>query len=272
MYTKNPLLCARVIAEEMSIETLISSSNEALASNEMKLKRRKVEEDAIKNVVLSADSVSKKNPPPEGITSDLASKIRIEGGASPSQPVQGDDGIGVSSSFSGEDFYHSPATPSSPSAASISEATKQILASIPPPPMRSESVSAPNDMLDSPPASPLLYSANNEARHAVRLPRSQHIMSKTGTDLFQISISKLKLTFTTKIAEEASCSYELDRFLPSILVEKGRLTVDDFNKFIYDKTKSGRWTVAHLKLSSMTGESNKSSYKKFYKEYEALGR
>ena len=173
------MLCARVIAEDMSIETLISSSNEALASNEMKLKRRKVEEDAIKNVVLSADSINKKeNPPPEGITSELASRIRIEGGASPSQPVQGDDGIGVSSSFSGEDFSHSPLTPSSPSTAQpISEATMQILASIPPPPMRSETTSASNNQLDSPPASPLLYSYNNEARHAARLPRSQHIMS-----------------------------------------------------------------------------------------------
>jgi hypothetical protein len=82
----------------------------------------------------------------------------------------------------------------------------------------------------------------------------------------------LKISFTTKIAADVTCEIEVDRLLPSILVEKGRLSVDELNKFIYSKTKGGRWNLGFLKLSSITGESNMKSYKTFYKEYESLGR
>merc|ERR1712086_261703 len=57
--------------------------------------------------------------------------------------------------------------------------------------------------------------------------------SQSNTDLFHITISKLKLSFTTK---------------------------------------SGRWIIAHFKLSSIEGNTNMKSYKRFYKEYEMAGR
>jgi len=74
---KNPMLCAQVLAGNLSIKELISASTEALASNELKLMRRQVVEEPIKSVVLSADS-TKQKPPPEGISFELAAKIRID--------------------------------------------------------------------------------------------------------------------------------------------------------------------------------------------------
>merc|ERR1711862_466658 len=107
--------------------------------------------------------------------------------------------------------------------------------------------------------------------HTMASRYTQHISSKTGSDQFRITISKLKISFTTKIAPVQSCQYNLDLFLPSTLVEKGRLPVAEFNKFIHDKIKSGKSILAFLKLSSMSG-SEIDSYKKFYKEYESLGK
>jgi hypothetical protein len=90
--------------------------------------------------------------------------------------------------------------------------------------------------------------------------------------LFQICISKLKISFTTKIAADPNCQLEVDYLLPSILVEKGRLSVDEFNKFIHAKTKGRKWSLVCMKLSSIDGESNSKLYKRYYKEYESLGR
>jgi len=100
----------------------------------------------------------------------------------------------------------------------------------------------------------------------------RHITSQSGTETFTITISRLKVSFTTKMFIERTCPWELNGFLPSDLVDKGRISIEEFNKFISDKMKSGKWTLIHLKLSSITGESNKTSYKRFYKEYESIDR
>lgn len=239
---KNPILCAQVIAGVMSIQDLVSASTEDLASIELKLKRRKVEEEALKNVVLSLDS-EKKLPPDLGIRSELDEITPIE----PAMEVEDD----------------------------VERVPNHILASIPPPPMRGkqkshESVvstfrSSPNHY-DSPRLLPKKHLSAAAGPFSTR-----YILSQDGSDLFQITISKLKISFITKIAVDQSFEFEADRFLPSVLVEKGRLSIDEFNKFIYQKTKDGKWSVAHLKLTSITGDSL-NHYKKFYKEYESLGR
>lgn len=286
---KNPMLCSRILAGAMPLDELVSASTEALASNELKLKRRKVEEEAIKNVVLAAD-IEKRD---QFISDELAAKIRIESTTmkrsttpeavtsalmSEECPLHEDlDNILSKTSLSGG-FYHSPSIPN-PSTWLATKETNQIVASLPPPPMRvkrapdefiGSAFETTYDQFDPSPPSPLLATAQNNS-HAGKSP-ARHIISQSGTDLFHISISKLKISFTTKIAADVTCEIEVDRLLPSILVEKGRLSVDELNKFIYSKTKGGRWNLGFLKLSSITGESNMKSYKTFYKEYESLGR
>lgn len=130
----------------------------------------------------------------------------------------------------------------------------------------------PGDELPFSPPSTHSQPVQSHPSAAASPPRAHHISSQSGTDLFHITISKLKLSFTTKIAADKSCKYKVDHFLPSMLVEKGRLNIDQFNTFMHEKTKSGRWVIAHLKLSSIEGNTNMSCYKKFYKEYESLGK
>jgi hypothetical protein len=274
---KNPMLCARVLAGEMPLDELVLASTEALASNELKLKRRKVEEEAIKNVVLAADSEKKD----QFISNELAAKIRIESTTMKrlNTPEAVPSALMADESPLREDIDGILSKISSPSAWLATKETNQIVASLPPPPMRvkrepnepiGSAFGSTYDQVDPPPPPSLLVATQNNF-HAGKSP-AHHIISQSGTDLFQISISKLKISFTTKIAADLTCRLEADRLFPSILVEKGRLSVDEFNKFIHSKTKGGRWKIAHLKLSSITGESNMKSYKSFYKEYESLGR
>jgi hypothetical protein len=273
---KNPMLCARVLARDLTIKDLISASTEELASDQLKLRRRQVEEEAIKNVVLPGE------PPQPGITSEKAAKIQID-----STPVKRP---GPEATSKSEEDVKSSATSilkqsppslsspalSSPTMQSAKKEPNQLLASLPPPPMRrgkNEPVVAlrdPDEDFPSPTGSPLL--SPEESQAAIKHHSHHHISSQSGTDLFHITISKLKLSFTTKIAVDESCKFEVNGLLPSIMTERGRVTIDDCNKFIQDKARSGRWTTIYLKLSSITGDSNMSSYKRFYKEYESLGR
>jgi len=258
---KNPSLCARVIVGDMSIDELIDASAEDLASSALKEKRQAVHQKAIKNVVLVGEH--SKDPP--AMSSDLASKIRmiesmsgkkrsdlggqesIVGHTDPNNGEEEEDDDDVSV---GQDKEESP-TISIPHGAAQPNA---VLASLAPPPMQKNS-------RDS-------WGAYDPSS----VPQSgEYIKSKTGSDQFRITISKLKLSFMTKISTVASCRYNLDRILPSTLVEKGRLPVDEFSKFVHEKTKSGKSVLAFLRLSSMS-DNEMESYKRFYKQYEAIGR
>ena len=257
---KNPSLCARVIVGDMSIEELIDASAEDLASSALKQMRQAVHQNAIKNVVLAGEPA---NGPP-AMSGDLASKIRMiesmSGGkrqgdflgqesivAGQSDPNNDEDDDDVSV---GQDRDESPSV-SIPHEAAQPNA---VLASLAPPPMQKPS----RDYGGA-------YDPSSVSQSG------EFIKSRTGSDQFRITISKLKLSFTTKISTVPSCRYSLDRILPSTLVEKGRLPVDEFSKFVHEKTKSGKSVLAFLRLSSMS-DNEMDSYKRFYKDYEAIGR
>ena len=260
---KNPSLCARVIVGDMSIEDLIDASAEDLASSALKQKRQAVHQEAIKNVVL----VGEPSKAPPAMSGDLASKIRMiesmsgrkrsdQGGqegilTGHSDPNNGEDDNDDDDVSVGQDKDESPSV-STPHEAAHPNA---VLASLAPPPMQKHA-------RDSRGA----YDPSSSVSHS-----GEFIKSKTGSDQFRITISKLKLSFTTKISTVPSCQYDLDRILPSTLVEKGRLPVDEFSKFVHEKTKSGKSALAFLRLSSMS-DNEMDSYKRFYKDYEAIGR
>lgn len=245
---KNPMLCTQVLAGDMSVQELASASTEDLASIELKIKRRRVEEESLKSVVLSADSEKKLLP-----QLNVSLKSENDGGGACAAP-----------------------SPSTQHSSSSHQGTSQILASIPPPPMRvkRKSYGSPvttftSNEFDCPPASPILSSPQNSSN----VGRStEYILSQTGTDNFTITISKLKRTFMAKLSADQSFEFDVQRFLPSDLVEKGRLSIDEFEKFINQKTKDRKWHLAYLKLAIVNGDSNKNSYKRFYKEYESLRR
>jgi hypothetical protein len=260
------MLCARVLSGHLKIHDLIVMTSEELASKELNLYRRQVQEEARKQVVLSVptaiasenqDSVS------SVITSDFAKKIKME---SPTKGRAVRDEAGQQ-----EEFSSAPQSYNPPQARAE---THHQWSPAPPPPFSSSklepltySFDEPEDSSDLPP--PRILSSSTSIARSSHFGR--HITAKDGTDSFVITVPRLKLSFTTKLYIEQSCPYQMDSFLPSSLTEKGRITLDEFNKFISEKMKGGRWNIAHLKLSSI-GEADMSSYKRLYKEYESLDR
>lgn len=266
MNPKNPMLCAQVLADKMTLHDLVSASTEELASNELKLMRRKVEEESIKNVVLAVDQEKKEHY----ISNELAAKIRIESTTMSRNSPE----AGISAALRDKDMdallskYQSASSPEPD--LSLRLATKETThIRLPAPPMRvkKKHVHVVESRLDQFNPPPPMQINSLTSKSLIR-----HILSQSQTDLFQICISKLKISFTTKIATDPNCQLDVDHLLPSILVEKGRLSVDEFNKFINAKIKGGKWNLVCMKLSSIDGESNSKLYKRYYKEYESLGR
>ncbi|KAK1748201.1 TFIIS central domain-containing protein [Skeletonema marinoi] len=278
---KNPMLCTRVVSGQLEIPDLIVMSTDALASKQLKQIRQQVVQDAIKNVVISPGS----NEASSGITSELAKKIRIESIKKSNATTK----------KAGNTPHNSPATNSaiSPGSASFSpmqadppmlstfnnSTVSELLAAIPPPPMLgnerpAQSLKPPTLDNDAPP-SMMMYPPPPHESSSFEISHSHHghhIPSQDGSEEFSFTISRLKVSFTSKIFIDQSCQLQLDGFLPTSLVEKGRLPVDEFNKFVNEKSRSGKWKVVIMKLSSMSGGENTSSYKRFYKEYESLRR
>ena len=257
---KNPMLCARVLAGQLKIDDLIKMSTDELASKELNDYRQQVQQEATKNVVLAGPSADTQSSDSTG--TDWAKRVKIE---SPTIKTKRSHGT------------EQQETPASPIIQNAPPPPDVHTLHVPPPPSFS-SVSLKRDR------------SHSSSRHSKALSiksepvvssfktgqdnhdHGHHITSQSGTESFLISITRLKLSFTTKLYIEQSCDYQIDNFLPSYLSEKGRVTLDEFNKYISDKMKGGRWNLVHLKLSYITDESDMTAYKRLYKEYESLDR
>ena len=277
---KNPMLCTRVVSGQLEIPDLIVMSTDALASKQLKQIRQQVVQDAIKNVVISPGS----NKTSSGITSELAKKIRIESIKKSKATTEKPASVPRSSpqarsALSPGSASFSPMQANPPTLSTFdNNALSELLAAIPPPPVvgkerPSQPLAPPTFDNGVPPSMmtmqpPPHESSSFENSHS----HGHHIPSNDGSEEFYFTISRLKVSFTSKIFIDQSCEFQLDGFLPTSLVEKGRLPVDEFNKFVNEKSRSDKWKVVIMKLSSMSGGENTSSYKRFYKEYESLRR
>ena len=243
---KNPMLCARVISGQLKIEDLINMSTDELASKELNSYRQQVQQEATRNIVLAGPSggspASAASQSPLPVENDWAKRVNIE------------------SSNMKKNSHHQHSE------------TRTAL-HVPPPPVfssgksskRERSTSSKSSVKTEPAAS---SSKSSQDGH----DHGRHVTSQSGSETYIVTIPRLRLSFTTKLFVELPCPYQIDNFLPSSLTEKGRITLDEFNKFISDKMKSGRWNIVHLKLSYITGEDNMTAYKRLYKEYESLDR
>lgn len=244
---KNPMLCARVLSGQLKLDELINMTSDELASKELNDYRQQVQQEATRNIVLAGPTTSGSNSGPavgqssDHVNNNWASRVKIE----------------------------SPTT---------QPAEPRTVLHVPPPPVFSSGGSSKRSRAGASPRSAQASSSKVESVGSVSKTtrddndHGRHITSQTASESFVITVPRLKLSFSTKLYVEQSCPYQIDNFLPASLTEKGRITLDEFNKFISDKMKSGRWNIVHLKLSHINGESDMSAYKRLYKEYESLDR
>jgi hypothetical protein len=247
------MLCARVLSGQLKLDELINMTSDELASKELNDYRQQVQQEATRNIVLAGPVNSGSNVIPGGaagqssdpVDNNWARRVKIE---SPTMKRSSPESTGSQS------FGQQSVEP-------------RTALHVPPPPVFSSNSSSKRSRTGASQRSVVASSTKVDSDD-----HGRHILSHTGSESFMITVSRLRLSFSTKLYVEQSCPYQIDNFLPASLTEKGRITLDEFNKFISDKMKSGRWNIVHLKLSHINGEADMSAYKRLYKEYESLDR
>ena len=249
------MLAARVLSGHLKTEDLINMSTDELASKELSHLRKQVQQEATKNIVLAGPS-NGGSQSESSVDIDWARKVKID------SPIRS---FNKSTQLKDEEDLNAPPPPSSQS---IQQEASKL--EVPPPPVfPSSTKSARHSKVFS---TKIEHGSSTSRTSQDNHDHGHHVISQSGTESFLITITRLRLSFTTKLFIEQSCPYQVDNFLPSSLIEKGRITLDEFNKFISDKMKSGRWNIVHLKLSHITGDADMNAYKRLYKEYESLDR
>ena len=255
------MLCARVLSGQLKLEDLINMTTHELASKELNHYRQLVQNEATKNIVLSGPSITDIRKEAKSSEVDWAKRVKID------SPIRGTKRL------------NSPESPQARAQNVLHQPPQVSKLDVPPPPVfssRRDRSTGSSTKQTQPPYSnklePVISSANTGHGHHSKTEHGHHITSQSGSESFLINVNRLKLSFTTKLFIEKSCPYQIDNVLPSSLSEKGRVTLDEFNKYTSEKMKGGRWNVLHLKLSYINGESDMIAYKRLYKEYESLER
>jgi hypothetical protein len=123
----------------------------------------------------------------------------------------------------------------------------------PPPPPSLAALATPQPPLAS-------YDSNSRAR-------GKRATNSSGSDRFRIEIITIKAFFVAGLYLDVDGYSGVNGYLPERLIEKGRLKIEAFEKFLRDKLSGGKWIAIPLKLLTFSDQ-DAQEYKKFYKEYE----
>ncbi|CAJ1888328.1 unnamed protein product [Cylindrotheca closterium] len=268
----NASLCLRILMGELKIETLLDMSSEDLSSQKLKLKRAKAEQAAKSSTMLTKP----KSPSTASDGGVKAEETQLVGSiAAVKDEVDvdtkaKDDGEKASADDSKEspsaEYKAEASETSSPvaaAAAPISEASLKAVTQAfksykPPPPPPSLVQSSFQSTLD-----------DDDAGHYQPDP-DVRIMNSNGGDRFHIEIVNLRQSFWAALyLEDENSNFGSNQLIPSNLMEKGRLKIEEFQRFLHDKLAGRRWAAFALRLDIL---SDQRAYKKFYKEYETKKR
>ena len=253
----NHCTCLEILLGDVSAQKLLRMSSNELASQTVKAARTRAEEGARNAALLvtgSETSPSRDTSTGPSMRSDLAKPRSILRMAkvSASETATASD----FSTASSED-ENSTGSPPGDEHAPLSEAAIALkLAaarpSLPPPP--------PPSLLNAfkPPV-------EDESEYGNR------ISCKSGGDEFQFDIFNLGITCRTALYLEDTKMSQVDRFLPEVFTQKGRLSVEQFSSWISDKIGSGRWAVIALRLVPLS-EDDHLQLNKLSKSYESMNR
>lgn len=281
--TKNPTLCPRVLVGEISVAQLVTMTSEEMASQKVKLKKAKAEEESKKNIILNPGATKPKEAAPARTVKGLL-ESSLKSFAKPSQASR------------------KPALKMPPKAASLPPAPrpspphdKKLFAASPSPRQGKATLKLSSLVSQKLPAPPLdVKTSRQEAAAFLPTPpslalatstppplavapapapaTSRCVLNSNGTDTFSISVADATRTFKAKlILADESHRTRVQELMPPLLAEKGRNRIDAFSSFLRGKLESGRWTAIPMRLTTVS-DSSASDYKKYYKDYEKKER
>jgi hypothetical protein len=160
-------------------------------------------------------------------------------------------------------------SPPSTLSASSSEETypKQTDRSPPPPPPPSLANSFDTSVKDDDGDSSSLDSNPQNAGN-----RGTRINNAFGGETFRIEIhGRVKYAFSAAFYQEDESQTSVERYMSESLTQKGRSKIEDFNRFVSEKLRGGRWQATCLRLTTIS-DNDTGVYKAFYKEFETKER
>lgn len=235
----NVSFTVRVLIGEIDTGSLARMSTEDLASEKVKYERAKAAASVQQTLVLGTPK-DEKRPGSVSHRKKEASEL----------PATSEAEVGSQASAENiNSKAKSGATSTTPfSIGNFAEATQRV--SLPPPP---------------PPPSLAASLRKTQTRSAPLLSNSE------GSDRVMFSIGGGSRKFTAGFVVETDPDYEADGLLPAMLVDKGRLAIDEYAKFVKSKLESGRWKAMTLRLQTFSDKDAK-DFKRFYKDYESRQR
>jgi hypothetical protein len=303
---KNLSLCIQILTGEIEPSALVKMTAEQLANQKAKLERERAAQEALREKVLTPGykdqtsneiqyvkpSLSKHSPPSsdktpkEGIIQQSQGQEAESGtseclkrsAASSSHSVysshaeERDDGNDITTNEHG-DLSDDDGIPTL-EADEVEEESGGVFRTSSSILKRSTFKLSNSKPAKAPPPPPSLATDTSWSvdKASESVGRGRRVNSSKGGEKFRIEIlGNSKLAFSVAFYQEGFSSERMDNNLPENLVQKGRSRVDDFNKFLRDKLKGGKWKVDCLRLTTLT-DMDSSVYKAFYKEFEAMER
>jgi hypothetical protein len=102
--------------------------------------------------------------------------------------------------------------------------------------------------------------------------RGRRINGAFGSDRFRIEIQgSSKHNFSVAFYQEDPSQAIVDQYMTETLAQKGRSRIEEFNRFLSDKLRGGKWTATCLRLTTLS-DKDASIYRNFYKEFESKER
>jgi len=241
----NNCTCLEILLGDLTAQKLLRMSSNELASQTVKAARTRAEEGA-RNAALLVTGSATSLPPRDNRTgqsmhSDVAKPRSIlrmaKGSASPvieiatapDFPTASSEDENSTGSPPGDEHANVARAEFTRSEAAIALTLAAARSSLPPPP--------PPSLLNA-----FKPRVEDESEYGNR------ISCKSGGDEFQFDIFNLGITCRTALYLEDSNLSQVDRFLPEVFTQKGRLSVEEFSSWISDKIGSGRWAVIALRL------------------------
>ena len=133
--------------------------------------------------------------------------------------------------------------------------------------------SASNKRKAPPPPPPsLARQFDTHSQEDSLLGSESRIHNASGGASFQIELQgHSKYSFSALFYQEDASHASVGRFMPESLIQKGRSRIDDFDRFLSEKLKGGRWEATYLRMATAS-DRDASIYKSFYKDFEAKER
>jgi hypothetical protein len=295
--TSNISLCLEVLTDDIKANALVKMTPDQVASRNLKLERERAKQAALKGKLLTPGVDSRTTRENHG--KPLKSILRNKNAPKPDTSVSPEAKVEEKSENSCNDDAKIDLDVNADGAPTMDSDEEELVETHPKPssaatqrigppssfaslnsfPIKTKRKNRSYETPRSPPpppppslASSFDTSAEDDTRNS-SVDSKSRISNMFGGQSFRLEIQgQVKYNFSVSFYQEDTSQATVNRFMSESLIQKGRSKIDDFDRFLSEKLRGGRWEATCLKLATIGGDRDANIYKAFYKDFEAKER